>query len=47
MMDFPKVPKDHAHERIHRSMFMPNRIDVDPAVLAKKAEDAAAAEKEE
>ena len=29
-MDFPAVPKGHDNERIHRSMFMPNRIDADP-----------------
>ena len=35
-MDFPTPPKGHAHERVHRSMFMPNRIDPDPN--AAKAE---------
>ena len=30
MLDFPVPPKGHKHERIHRHMFWPNRIDADP-----------------
>ena len=30
MMDFPTPPKGHSHNRIHRNLFWPNRIDPDP-----------------
>ena len=47
-MDFPTPPKGHKHERIHRHLLWPNKIDPIPqemlaAMQAKKEQEEAEA----